>query len=308
MKKLVLTTVLFTLLALFERSQLSAQATLLSHFKFTSSLVDDLGMGTLTPVGNSGIFYAGGSLQWLADSLGPGGGFRYTVEDGSFTEDDYSVAITFQYSETSGYRKIIDFKQLTVDGGVYVNDQLRLYSSGGYGDSTLAPNTWYTILLTRTATEDTARLYLLVDGASFKLESKGGDLSNDFVADLNGTERVLEFFHDDTSTVDEFTHAGMVDELRIWNGVVDPADVIAAVQAASAQGQLLAYPNPAAGTLWLQLPTAQSGVVSVMDPQGRVILSQSIDRSDKLQLNIAELPSGLYLAKVNGLVTRFVKQ
>lgn len=74
---------------------------------------------------------------------------------------------------------------------------------------------------------------------------------------------------------------------------------------------ILMVPNPANEQIRLQLPKTETGVVEVIDMMGRVVLREGISAS-QLQLNIAELPQGLYSVVVrtrtqqyNG---RFVKE
>ncbi|MFA7380789.1 MAG: T9SS type A sorting domain-containing protein [Bacteroidia bacterium] len=69
------------------------------------------------------------------------------------------------------------------------------------------------------------------------------------------------------------------------------------------------YPNPAQQTVTINLPVAQ-GVVSVFNSRGQLVLKELVSKSQQ-ELNIMNLPNGLYLLKVaysGGVLTgRFCK-
>lgn len=276
--------------------RVQAQATLISDFEFTSSLVDAQGNGTMNPYNNSNVSYAGGGLEWTAAG-DPGGGLIYNVADAMLTENDFSVAITFRYAETSGYRKIMDFTGGGDDAGVYVNDQLRIYGNGNYGDVTLGPDTLYTILFTLSAADDSARLYLL-EGNTLLLQSVAEDPIDELVPYTDGTDRYIGFFHDDTTTADEYATAGMVDRIRVWNGIATLSDlIIASVPDPNATAFSLA-PNPAQDRVRIRFASPQEGLLEVVDVQGRLLHSEWLNRAESRELLTGDWQPGLYFVRI----------
>ncbi len=66
------------------------------------------------------------------------------------------------------------------------------------------------------------------------------------------------------------------------------------------------YPNPTSDQLFIQLPSAMTGKISVYDLNGRIVKQAIIDRhSDISIINVAELNSGVYLIHVEGGKTAY---
>ena len=88
-------------------------------------------------------------------------------------------------------------------------------------------------------------------------------------------------------------------ESRTFNGLpdlgayeYDPATSVAAPRSVS----LNLYPNPSAGTVWLDLPGNNGGKVEVHDLQGRLHWQQSLPlQAGPHSLDLRALPAGLYL-------------
>lgn len=70
------------------------------------------------------------------------------------------------------------------------------------------------------------------------------------------------------------------------------------------------FPNPAVSTLNIEWANPVSGKteVEISDVTGRIFFNENVDQKQGLQLNVSSLPAGVYLVKVNGEATKFVKQ
>lgn len=280
--------------------------TLISQFDFNGDLSDAFSNSTCTGFNNTITNYVSNSLFWIGDSTNFGGGFEVRVPDALFTETNYSIAIDFLYSEVSGYRKILDFANMNSDQGVYFNGNLRLYSVGSYGPTTINPVTSYTVLLTRNGSDDSTKAYL-VNGNTLSLESFGDDANLDYVPVLSGADRVLHFFHDDSTTVSEFSVSGAVSQIRIWNGVATISDIIG-VPSYEQQTGISLFPNPANTELNIQFANAQNGTMEIFDAFGKCVRSENLQNENSKRVNVEGLPSGIYFIRVNELNMRFVKQ
>ena len=58
------------------------------------------------------------------------------------------------------------------------------------------------------------------------------------------------------------------------------------------------FPNPARSSVRVQLAKSQSGTITVFDSNGRKVLQSDLPSADN-ELNIMQLPSGLYTAKIH---------
>lgn len=307
MKKQLLQLILFS--TIFTGTA-SAQATLISKLDFNGSLNDALGNGIATAYNNAAFTFVNGSMVWTADTLHSGGGLLLRLPDAVFTENDYSIAIDFQFAEVTGYRKIIDYSALGADAGLYVNGSLRLYSAGGYGPTSWNAATNYTVLVMRSAADDTTRAYV-VQNNQLQEESKVYDVAADFVAVLSGNDRVLHFFHDDTVTTSEHATAGSVSQLRIWNGTATLQDVLSGIPQAPGATPFNLYPNPAltgsADVITVQLPAVSSSTAEVFDALGSRVYAATLQQKQQFELNTAGWAKGVYFLRVDGIYSRFVK-
>ena len=71
------------------------------------------------------------------------------------------------------------------------------------------------------------------------------------------------------------------------------------------------YPNPAANTISVEIKTLDHETiqnVSIIDIQGRVVVSNQTDRLLKQEMNISHLPSGIYNLRISTDKRQFVKR
>jgi hypothetical protein len=148
----------------------------------------------------------------------------------------YSIELTFQLTDTSGYRKLIDFNDLTSDNGLYViNGLLQFYpttpSVPVFSNSQLA-----TVLLTRDSSTTLVNGY--VNGV---LRISFSDSAG--IGIFSSSGNIIRFFEDDAVTTAREASAGFVDQIRIAdnsNGVFSSSAVTPLPSAATAGLGLLA--------------------------------------------------------------------
>lgn len=115
---------------------------------------------------------------------------------------------------------------------------------------------------------------------------------------------------------------GAMDELSIWNGVVnfnsqnpglcDTFDAASVRNVVVNDNHVRIYPSPATEDINIELSSAWSGAtVYIMNGIGQLVTSQKAT-GDKMNVNIQNLPSGVYITKVvkdgQTIVERFVKK
>jgi hypothetical protein len=126
--------------------------------------------------------------------------------DRAGVRDHYTIEIVFQFDDVESWQKVIDFKNLGADEGLYVYEgRLQFYDSGIGGE--FRPGKQHTARLERD--RGTKRVRGFLDGVPVFEFVDGTD------AAVFADERAA-FFLDDTNTADE-TSAGSVARIRIWD-------------------------------------------------------------------------------------------
>jgi len=132
--------------------------------------------------------------------------------------DNYTIAALFSFDDISGYRKILDFKNLTSDTGLYtLGGQLNFYNQA-IGGPTVGPGTFFEAVLTRDSS--TALLTAYFDGTPVFSFTDSADLA------VISTDNLLNIFQDDLAVPGE-NSSGSVAGLRIFNNVLTDAEVAA---------------------------------------------------------------------------------
>lgn len=155
--------------------------------------------------------------------------------DGTTALSTFSIGIDFTFSQISGYRKVIDFSNLSSDAGFYVyDDKFTFYiasiaTSGG----SVFQDTPLSIIITR----DAAGLVQVYQKNSETPIITYTDSGGNFTIGSS-----LAFFLDDRGG-SEYSPAGNVSHLRIWNSALTSEEVGVAFAAIPEPGTL----NLAAG-------------------------------------------------------------
>ncbi len=188
----------------------------------TGSFADSLGSGPA-------ITGYGGSFGPDGYSFPKGTGMSLT---GAVDPNNYSVEMVFSADSTAGWVKLIDFKNLTADYGVYLaNGQVYFYS---YGKTTgsITAKTFNDLIVTRDGATKQVNLYLnnanilsFVDGWGFTAL----------------TQNDLYFMRDDNTTRGQESSGGTIKTIRLYDGALNQAQV----NLVDADGQILRTPEPA---------------------------------------------------------------
>jgi hypothetical protein len=175
----------------------SASATLIRDSELNNSLTDSAGSG-VSIVNNGGVLGATGIA--FGANQGP------TVTGLSLST--YTIATNFEFDSLSGYRKIVDFKNLASDNGLY-----NLGGSLNYFDFVTGPANAFTagtdalVVLTRDGATQLVTGY--VNGVQM---IQFTDTTNDAV--INDP---LRFFQDDNPTGQREASSGSVDFIQIYD-------------------------------------------------------------------------------------------
>ncbi|MEO8596809.1 MAG: LamG-like jellyroll fold domain-containing protein [Candidatus Solibacter sp.] len=198
----------------------SFAATLTHDYLLQNTLADSLGGPDLTSLGGT---------------IGPTG-YTFAQQQGlslsnAFTggqNANYSIYLNFAFDVTTGFRKILDFKALGSDNGLYnLDTTLNFYNITTGPAGAFAPGVFAQVVLTRDGSGNVVGYVNGVQQISF------ADTSSAAVFDAaNG---IINFFQDDGVTGGRESSGGVVTEIRIYDGALTAEEV----------GGLTAAPEPA---------------------------------------------------------------
>jgi hypothetical protein len=172
------------------------QAALLASYDFDGDLSDTLGSGP-------DLVDLGGTISGGRYSFGPDQGLKLT--SGLPNNAVYAIEMKLQVNENlRSWKKLIDFKELSVDTGLYTfDDGINFYNVNTAG--TVVLDTDFTVGVAR---DNAGMVEVFLDGSSlFSFDDSASELavsSND----------ILYFFVDDLAVTGE-TLTGSVDFIRI---------------------------------------------------------------------------------------------
>ncbi len=183
----------------------SANAALVFNYQLNGNFNDALG--------GAAIASQGGTIGASGYSFGPNQGLNVA---GSGLTSTYSIETRFSFSNISGFRKIVDFKDRSSDNGLYVLNGALNFFPITTGPSAFVPNQLATVLLTRSAAGDVKGY---VNGA---LAIQFNDPDNLGVFSNN----IIRLFQDDFPTGQSEASAGFVDFVKIYDSVILPGAAV----------------------------------------------------------------------------------
>jgi Ca2+-binding RTX toxin-like protein len=173
-------------------------ALLIHDYELNGSYADEFGGPAVVP--------AGGTLNATNYSFAANEGLSLS---NAIDSSNYSIELDFQFSTTSGYRKIIDFNDRADDEGLYnYNTDLNFYDEAEGDPGAFANDTRAQVVLTRNGI--TKEVVGYVNG----IEQFSFTDSNDLGV-FGAANNIAQFFKDDTHQTTEAS-AGVVDRIRIF--------------------------------------------------------------------------------------------
>lgn len=221
---------------------------------YANAVSGSTALGSLSPVSTSGTFgfvTSGTNPGWFwSGASSPGTGLTLSglpANDGT-TFGNYSIGMRFSMpSVTGGFKRLILFKSGQDLGPYVANGAFEFYDgnanpSGG----SISANTPVDFVLTRSGATKQVDAY--VNGSStpvFTFTDSGNDGQTGSLA-----PRSIQFFIDNGP---EFSAAGSIGLLRVWNGPLSAADIPnAMVVVPEPAAGLLAFVGAAAAVWWLR--------------------------------------------------------
>ena len=177
---------------------------------------------TLHPISGVGtsVAFTTESVDGVSEAVATfsqGAGFDISGVIGDVEANAYSIVLLVRMSQLGGFDRLLDFKNLTADSGVYLYDgSLRFYPSSATGSKVIANNEWAQVVVTRAA-DGTMRGF--VDGAQQWQFNDSAGLG------VISTNRLV-FFVDNISgggTAEQ--SAGAVARVRLFTRALSPTEV-----------------------------------------------------------------------------------
>jgi hypothetical protein len=194
-------------------------AALVHDYELDGTYADTLGGVDLTP--------NGGSLTASRYVFDINQGLSVQQDQVLSTKDNYSIEIVFQFSNVTGYNKILDFRNLRADNGLYDHSGNYVFYVAGDVSGTaggFSPNTDVHIVLTRDGTNDLVVGYL--NGAQyFSFTDSGDDAAFRPPVSRPSDPAIITFFQNDGIGAE--ASAGTADCIRLYDAPLSAAAVAA---------------------------------------------------------------------------------
>jgi hypothetical protein len=189
---------------------LSVQGAIVTHlYTLNDTYTDAYGGSSLIP--------AGGTLGAGAYSFDAGQGL--SLSNALLNPASYTIEMSIQFTNTSGYRKIIDLNNLTSDSGLYnFSGRLDFYSLTNSINQSISQGTYAHLVLTRDASGilagyiDGIQQFSVLDSLSYGV--------------FDQPNNIIQFFKDDAVTGGVEVSAGSVDWIQIYDSALN-ADTVA---------------------------------------------------------------------------------
>jgi hypothetical protein len=186
----------------------------LHRYSLAGAYVDDLGGPSLAGLG-------GGFTT---------GGYQFAVNQGlglsnAVPVDTYTIDIKFAFDQIGGYRKLLDFKALTTDEGLYVFDETLQFVIVAADHTVVTSPPLF-------SAGTPARVTLTRDAAGTVTGYVNGAPQLAYpdsaaVAEFTHAMHVANFGVDDNATGQAEASGGVIRQIAIWDVALTPAEVAA---------------------------------------------------------------------------------
>jgi hypothetical protein len=170
-----------------------------------------------------GDAFGGPDLVAMGGAL-TSGGYDFAANQGlslssaNIASGEYTIEIGFRFDALSGYQKILDFKNLTVDDGLYTRDRSLVFFGASVSGGVVSSSSFHHLVLTRDEATDVVRAYINGDEAWNFADAFGR-------AVFSGPESIIHVFRDDDVTAPGEAESGFVSRIRIYDRALDATEV-----------------------------------------------------------------------------------
>ena len=188
-----------------------------ADYRFRRTLGSEVGNAPdLVQAGrNAPAFVFDASIDRPVLSFSGRGGVALTPATGVVYPGTYSIELMFRLDEVEGYRKIVDFKDGSMDDGLYVQDGcLTFFPETLRPTTAITLNAYTHVVLTRDSAEQVVGYVEGVEQFAFDDADGLGEIGTD----------TLRFFVDDAETRREYA-AGAVTRIRLYDRALTAGEI-----------------------------------------------------------------------------------
>ncbi|MEO7659995.1 MAG: hypothetical protein ABIV48_10310, partial [Pyrinomonadaceae bacterium] len=171
---------------------------------------------------------------------------------GLIQNNNYTIVVLFKFDDLSGFRKIIDFANGTTDNGLYINNGIFEHENIP-GSPRFFTGTYAQVVVVR---ESSGLVRQYRNGVLADSRNDGGDY-------LITAQNRVGFFQDDAPTNGTESSAGNVARIRIYDGPLTNAEVLALDRLAGATPT--PTPTPPQAATYIVTDTAGSLLVAILN-------------------------------------------
>lgn len=229
-----------------------------------------------------------------------GCGLNFTDVANFIATGSYTIEMYVALDSVDSYRKMIDYKNLVDDGGLYMTDSaLDFYSLYPTNVKLYRNGKYMLTAMSRNGANQRVRFF-----ANGTFVGSFTDGAGDAFYDAN---KMLRFFQDDSTTANNEQSGGRIAYLAIYNGERDSLALhndydslgmilsTTGVKELSYKNNIQLWPNPASNTLNIASTAAYPYIVT--DLTGRALLTGNLQKGTN-SINVASLTEGLYFVKL----------
>jgi Concanavalin A-like lectin/glucanases superfamily/PEP-CTERM motif len=208
-----------------------AKADVIHDYEFNNSLSDSLGGPNLTSLG--------GTIGPTSYLFGVEQGLSLSGALTAAQSSTYTIDLSFELDSLGGFRKLLDFKNLASDNGLYnLNTAMNYFNITTGPTGAFTPGVFVRVDLTRD--NSTGLVVGYVNGVQ---QISFTDSTSDAV--FNAASNIINFFQDDNVTGGRESSSGSVNQIRIYNTALSATDVAAL----GGPKPIAAVPEPSSLTL-----------------------------------------------------------
>lgn len=287
-----------------------AEAQQVLFYNFENTLQEESGHGPeLTVLGNQGTFEIA-TLDEIANKtktvyrFEKNSGLQFNNEaSGAFIGEGYTIEIYFEFDELNSWKRVVDWKNRKTDWGAYVyNGKLNFYNILYSNEAPVVEGEFTYYVVTRDAETKNVLIYTDAQVKIDFIDNEGHALVDE--------AGVLNFFHDDLVVQNEAS-AGSVGMLKLYNYTLDSTQIqenwdgmgsqVFGINKARQKTSVLVYPNPVSAAAFIDLSSFEEGKsidIGIYNADGRMVYQTTANNSsERLEIGISMLPSGLYLLR-----------
>ena len=233
-----------------------------------------------------------------------------TLTNSGFIWNADILLIKYDSSGTSLWAKSTGEQYNDVPTGIFIDDSSNVYLTGWFDSPDL--NFGTSLLINSSLYEDVFVLKYDSSGSALWAKGAGGqynDVANSIASDRLGNIYITGYFNSQTMEFGTDTIINSVSYCDVFIAKINSSTLLNSPLISTTPQLISLFPNPAIDQLTVRSANQPINEITIYNLFGQIIYRSSYIELTQVQVNVADLPTGVYLIKVNGSEMRkFVKQ